>query len=117
MPSRGALWPLLVVATGLTLAWVAYAVMEIPVSWAAESLTGSVLSWFLVLWVVDDARLRRQTPCHDFGFLVLVFLPVSLAWYLLWSRGWRGILLLGLLLLLHAAPPLSAVVIDSLRSV
>ncbi len=47
-----------------------------------------------VLWIMADARRRRQTPCFDFGFLVAVFFPISLVWYVFWSRGTRGILLL-----------------------
>jgi hypothetical protein len=48
-------------------------------------------SGFLLLWVVTDARRRRCVPCHEFAFLVGVFLPVALPWYVFWTRGWRGL--------------------------
>jgi hypothetical protein len=48
----------------------------------------------LILWIAADARLRRRTPCYDFGFLVAVFFPFSLVWYVVWSRGLKGLLTL-----------------------
>jgi hypothetical protein len=58
---------------------------------------------FVLLWMATDARRRRYAPCHEFGFLLGVYLPISLVWYLLWSRGWRGLLplatFIGLLML------------------
>lgn len=68
-----------------------------------------------VVWVVADAHKRRKTPCFDFGFLVAVFFPISLVWYVFWSRGARGILLLGAMLGLMLIPWLSAIVVLLLR--
>jgi hypothetical protein len=68
-----------------------------------------------VLWVVADAHKRRKTPCFDFGFLVAVFFPISLIWYAFWSRGVRGVLLLGAMLGLLLIPWLSAIVVLLLR--
>jgi hypothetical protein len=61
----------------------------------------------LILWIEGDARRRRITPCHDFGFLVGVFFPVSVVWYASWSRGHRGVLLLLVLLGLCIVPPMT----------
>jgi hypothetical protein len=61
-----------------------------------------------VLWMVVDAQVRRQTPCFDFGLLVAVFFPISLVWYVFWSRGARGFLLLAALLSMMLLPWLSA---------
>lgn len=58
----------------------------------------------LVLWMDADARRRRILPCYDFGFLAGVFFPVSLVWYCIWSRGWRGAFLFIGLLTLFIAP-------------
>src|SRR5437660_10290483 len=63
---------------------------------------------FLVYWVVIDARRRHRVPCHDFGFLVGVFFPVALPWYLVWTRGLKGLLLLGFFLFLLMLPSLCA---------
>lgn len=40
--------------------------------------------------MMADARARRCTRCYDFGYLAGLVLPVSLVWYLFWSRGPRG---------------------------
>ena len=56
-----------------------------------------------------------MTPCFDFGFLVAVFFPISLVWYAFWSRGVRGVLLLGAMLGLMLIPWLSAIVVLLLR--
>jgi hypothetical protein len=79
---------------------------EPPESVLKLSSTAQIL--FVIYWVVMDARCRRRVPCHDFGFLVGVFLPVSLAWYLVWTRGLRGLLLLAGFALLLILPQLGA---------
>ncbi|WZO99390.1 hypothetical protein EP7_000996 [Isosphaeraceae bacterium EP7] len=74
----------------------------------ALRLTELGLSLSLVLWVVADAQSRRITPCYDFGFLTAVFFPVSIAWYAIRSRGWKGVLTLIALLGLIYLPWASA---------
>src|SRR5580765_2705055 len=60
---------------------------------------------FMIVWWMDrDARWRNRLPCYDFGFFTLLCVPISPIWYCFWSRGWRGILLLLLLLFLWLAP-------------
>jgi hypothetical protein len=86
-----------------------------PLSDAAQISTSLVFSVGFIIWVVADARTRRQTPCYDFGFLVTVFFPVSLLWYVVWSRGWRGTLMLAALVGLWILPPLCAAVAWELR--
>jgi hypothetical protein len=73
------------------------------------------LAFAYILWIMADAAMRRKTPCYDFGFLVAVFFPISLFWYVFWSRGWRGFLLLGALIALMLLPWLAAVVAWALR--
>ena len=65
-----------------------------PPSESTQQLVVIGLALAIVLWIMADARRRRQTPCYDFGFLVAVYFPVSLIWYVFWSRGWRGFLTL-----------------------
>jgi hypothetical protein len=69
-----------------------------------------------IVWIMADAQLRRQTPCYDFGFLVAVYFPISLVWYVFWSRGWRGFLVLGAVLGLMLLPALAEVVARAIRS-
>ena len=54
------------------------------------------LCWGILFacWIVADARHRKQIPCYDFGFLCYIWLPLAVPWYCIWSRGWRGILVL-----------------------
>ncbi len=79
------------------------------------TLSSTVQSLFILYWVVADARRRRRVPCHDFGFLVGIYLPVSLIWYLVWSRGLRGLLLLGGFVVLVALPQICAVLVGILK--
>jgi hypothetical protein len=73
------------------------------------------LSWAFILWVEAVARHRHIVPCHDFGFLVAVGFPVSLVWYVFWSRGRRGILALAGLFAVMTLPWLTAVMVWLLR--
>jgi len=78
-----------------------------------------VLGWalLLVLWIDADARRSHRLPCYDFGFLAGVTFPASLVWYCVWSRGWRGLLvLLGLIGLVYG-PWLVAAVLWGILSV
>ena len=80
-----------------------------------QQLTSFGLALAFVLWVIADARSQHRTPCYDFGFLVAVFFPASLVWYVLWSRGWRGWLTLGALIGLMLLPWVFATVALALR--
>jgi hypothetical protein len=61
-------------------------------------------SILLALWIVADARRRSCVPCFDFGFFCYILLPLSVPWYCLWSRGWRGLFLMAAILVLWLAP-------------
>jgi hypothetical protein len=49
------------------------------------------------VWVTRDARRRRRFPFFDFGTLILFTCGIALPIYLIWTRGWRGVVLLALL--------------------
>jgi hypothetical protein len=110
------MWPLrplgvlIVLGAALSVAQVVYVTAGVPMSAAASGLTSYSLALFAILWVVADARGRRRVPCYDFGMLVAVYFPLSLVWYVFWSRGRRGALLLAALVGLMSLPWLSAVV-------
>lgn len=74
--------------------------------WILSSLS---LEFFIVLWVMNDARERMCVPCFDFGFFVLAGFPVSVVWYLFWTRSWRAFITLGIFLGLYLIPWLCAV--------
>ena len=73
---------------------IVYALVGASPTESLARLTSFALALACALWIVADAQSRRQTPCFDFGFLVAVFFPISVVWYVFWSRGLRGFLLL-----------------------
>ena len=79
-------------------------------------MSSFALALACILWIMADAQTRRQTPCYDFGFLVAVFFPISLFWYVFWSRGWRGFVTLGAVLGLLLLPALAEVVAGVMRT-
>jgi hypothetical protein len=81
----------------------------------AARLTSFGLTLAFVIWIMADARVRRRTPCYEFGFLVAVYFPLSLAWYVVWSRGWRALFMLTGLVALMFLPWLLAVMAWILR--
>ena len=89
-----------------------YLVAGRPLSPMAESLLSVSWVWTIVLWMDLDARRHRWLPCFEFSFLAAVTYPVSLLWYCLWSRSWRGLLILfGLVGLVYILPWMTAVVL------
>jgi hypothetical protein len=80
-----------------------------------QQLVSTGLALAIVLWMIADARMRRRTPCYDFGFLVAVYFPVSLVWYVFWSRGWKGLLILAAFVGLWLVPWFSALGVWVLR--
>jgi hypothetical protein len=90
-------------------------VVGAPPSETVQVLTSFALALAFVLWVTVDAQTRRRTPCYDFGFLVAVFFPASVVWYVLWSRGLRGLLTLCGLVGLWLLPMVCASVAGIIR--
>src|SRR5882757_2870509 len=86
--------PVLILTAVCSVADGIYLASGAPRSQAYIELSTRGLALFLIFWVMIDARRRRCVPCHEFGFLVAVFMPVSLVWYVFWTRGWRGAVLL-----------------------
>ena len=107
--------PLLGLVASLTATTSMYVILGERPPEAVEAILRVAPAFFLVYWVVVDARRLRRVPCYEFGFLVGVFLPVSLPWYLIWSRGLRGLLLLGFFLLLINLPDLVAMIVWQLK--
>ncbi len=104
--------PILIAAVAASSAFlIAHAAVAPAPSQTVQALTSLGLALAFVLWITVDARNRRQTPCYDFGFLVAVFFPASLVWYVLWTRGWRGVLTLAALAGLMLIPWISASIV------
>ena len=69
----------------------AHAILGVPPTELAVLVVSYVPAVFVLLWMTDDAYQRRCTPCYDFGFLMWYFFPLTLLGYLLWTRGWWGL--------------------------
>lgn len=79
-----------------------YFLNGVPYSLLAECIAAYTLPLAIMTWVVWDAQSRRCTPCYDFGFLVYLGWVVAIPGYLVWTRGWRGLLvLIGFVVLLQ----------------
>jgi hypothetical protein len=98
-----------VFTTALAVTQSGYTVFQVVPSPLVTVLLEYGPAFFVVLWVLADASRRRRVPCHDFGFFVLAAFPLSVIWYVLWTRRLRGLLVLGALLGLFLAPWLCAV--------
>jgi hypothetical protein len=69
----------------------------------------------ILAWIAADAKERRRTPCFDYGFFLLATWPLSLFWYCISTRGWRGLGLAVGLLLLCWLPMMFMGVVDAVR--
>ena len=106
LPPLGILFAIVALFSIFQFAYVALGTSDPEI---AARLTSIGLSLAFVIWMMADARIRRRTPCYEFGFLVAVYFPLSLVWYVFWSRGWRALFVLTGLFALMMLPQLSAV--------
>ena len=63
------------------------------------------------VWVTRDARTRRRYPFFDFGTLVFFTCGLAVPVYLIWTRGWRGVLVLLLLMAVVTASAFAGAVL------
>jgi hypothetical protein len=68
-----------------------------------------VITALIATWVVaDDKSLARPHGSFDRGAFIFVLFPVYVAYYLIFTRGWRrGLLLMGGITLLFVLPRLA----------
>lgn len=98
------LGPLLAMWVVIASALAVHAALALPISELEAVVLGYAPPLFALLWIADDAHRRRCTPSFDFPFLMALAFPLSALAYLVWTRGWRGIFLFGLLLALMYVP-------------
>jgi hypothetical protein len=103
--------PLIALTAVLSVVQAAWVASGGTPSTSSVQVTDVALGLFLILWMTGDARRRGCVPCYEFGFLLGVFLPVSLAWYVLWTRGWKGLILLAAFAGLVILPWVAAVLV------
>ena len=68
-------------------------------------------------WVQTDARIRRCTPFFDFGTFVFFTWSIAIPVYLIWTRGWRGVLVTFMFLGLWILPAFIATVVWTVMEV
>jgi hypothetical protein len=93
-----------------------YVFSGVPYSLLADFIVVYTLPLAIMTWVVWDARSRHCTPCYDFGFLVYLGWIVAIPGYLVWTRGWRGLLILGGFVVLLLLPWIVPAVVFSLTA-
>ena len=86
-----------------------YVVLGVNPSPLQMALMPFAIAFFMILWVLEDAHRQQGYPCYDFGFFVALGFPFSVVWYLLWTRGFRGLLVMGIFLGIYLAPWLCAI--------
>ena len=72
----------------------------------AAILAAYLLPSSIALWLLADAQRRRRQLPYDFGSFVFFAWWVLVPLYLFYTRGWRGIIPLGLFVLLYLAAAL-----------
>ncbi len=73
--------------------------------------TWSIVSFFLtILWVYYDANREDFDKPFDFGFLVYIFWPIALPWYLITTRGLKGVLIFLGFILIWLMPGLAGLI-------
>ena len=101
--------PLVILAAAESVILSSYVVLGTSPSPLQMVFLPSAIAFFMMLWVLEDAHRRQGFPCYDFGFFVALGFPFSVVWYLLWTRGLRGLLVIGIFLGLYLTPWLCAI--------
>lgn len=108
--------PVLLLATFLAMVFGLEVLLTDAVpSESALTVASISLCLFILYWVMLDARRRGRVGCHDFGFLMGVFFPVSLVWYLVATRGWRGVVVLVGIALVFLLPSVATMIAWTIR--
>lgn len=89
----------------------AYAFFRTEPSFVISILGYYSLPVYIGFWVLDDARKRQFWPCFDFGTFLFFGWPAVVPWYLIRTRGSKGIPLALAVLGLIVLPSVVAVLI------
>ena len=101
--------PLVILAAAESVILSSYVVLGASPSPLQMVILPYAIAFFMMLWVLEDAHRRQGFPCYDFGFFVALGFPFSVIWYLLWTRGLRGLFVIGIFLGLYLTPWLCAI--------
>ena len=64
------------------------------ISNSTQSLWGVIFLVLTIVWAVADSETNEFDRPFDFGFLMYIFWPIALPYYLISTRGIEGIILL-----------------------
>ena len=64
------------------------------VSDSTQSLWGFIFLILTIVWAIADSDTNEFEKPFDFGFLMYIFWPVALPYYLISTRGIEGVVLL-----------------------
>ena len=98
------LTPLITFAVFLSIVFVGYLFEDSDVSLLFQTLSSFVWAVLFVYWILADTRRRHAPSCFDFGFLCVIFFPLSVPWHCFRSRGWRGAITFVVLCAIWMAP-------------
>ena len=82
---------MLVLAVGMTLVEVVAALRNVYFPTNTQLLWGLFSILLSAAWATADARGRKFETPFEFGFLVYIFWPIVLPWYLIATRGLDGL--------------------------
>jgi hypothetical protein len=102
---------LLGLALGMTLLECFAAFEESEVSGSTQLLWGCISLVLTALWANEDSKANEFEKPFEFGFLIYMFWPVLLPWYLYSTRKTEGLILFLGILGLFFGPWLAGLVI------
>jgi len=110
---REPLAPLITFALLLSTFFVVYLLERQDVSLLFQTLSSGCWTLLSIYWIIADSRKNQLSSCCDFGFLCVMFFPLSIPWHCFRSRGWRGAIMLVMLLAIWLFPYLVATMVWS----
>lgn len=61
------------------------------VSDSTQTLWGGIFLILTIIWATADAEKSNFYKPHDFGFLMYIFWPIAMPYYLISTRGLEGV--------------------------
>ena len=104
------LWVLILISLGMGVTEVILGSQGGVVSDTTQALWLFIFLVMSILWAVADTRSRHVEQPFDFDFLMYVFWPIALPYYLISTRGSEGMLMFLGFVLIGWGPWLAGVV-------
>jgi len=120
IPSRQILSPTILLCSFVIITQFGYGLyvgwqMEPPAAYSAIHWVAQL--WIIGWWLRSDSRRRNLRSVYDMGFFLSIAWPIVIAYYLLKTRGARGLLVLLGLIAVYFAAAMAGVVVSAGASV